>query len=97
MRVLGTTAPRISTPPESHSGATTLTAGAPKMSRATCCRIKPTPKVTSSVSRGRPYIRWMSVTSSSAPMAPPTRNPTTKENSREAPALVMICCTTYAV
>ena len=36
MRVFGTTAPKISTPPESQLGAETLTAGAPKMSRANC-------------------------------------------------------------
>ena len=94
MRVLGTTAPRISTPPDSHSGATTLTAGAPKMSRATCCRIRPTPNVTSRVSSGRSYIRWISVISSSAPIAPPTRNPTTSEISSDTPALETICCTT---
>ena len=57
--------PGSRSPPESHSGANTLTAGAPKRSRAICCRINPTPNVTSSVSSGRSYIRWIRVISSS--------------------------------
>ena len=97
IRVLGTTAPRISTPPDSHDGAMTLTAGAPKMSRATCCRISPTPKVTSRVSSGRSYIRWIRVISSSTPSRPPTTKPTTSETSRDTPALEMNFCTTKAV
>ena len=52
-RVFGTTAPKISTPPDSHGGAKTFLAGAPKMSRANCCNTSPTPKVTSKVSSGR--------------------------------------------
>ena len=35
------------------------TLGAPKMCRAACCRIRPTPNVTSRVSSGRRYIHWM--------------------------------------
>ena len=55
-RVLSTTAPRMSTPPDSHGGAVTLTAGAPKMSRATCWRISPTPTRHQEVSSGQPVI-----------------------------------------
>ncbi len=97
MRVFGTTAPRISTPPVSHVGATTLTAGAPKMSRASCWSTSPTPKVTSRVSSGRWYIRRIKVASSSTPIRPPTTKPTTREISSDAPALETTCCTTYAV
>ena len=52
-RVRGTDAPSSSTLPRRNSGTATLTAGAPQMSRAICCRTRPTPKVTSRVSSGR--------------------------------------------
>ena len=45
---------RRSIPPSASGGAVTCTFGAPKRSRATCCRIRLTPQVTSSVSSGRP-------------------------------------------
>ena len=60
--------------PRSQVGVTTSTFGAPKMSLAACCRIRLTPKVTSSVSSGRSTIRDSRVRSSSRPSAPATRN-----------------------
>ena len=63
-RVAASVTPRTATLPVSQLGAVTWTLGAPKMSRATCCRISATPQVTSSVSRGRPYNRRISRCSS---------------------------------
>ena len=94
MRVFGTTAPRISTPPDSQSGATTLTAGAPKMSRATCCRISPTPNVTSRVSSGRWYIRWMSVHLEQHAHRAADDEADEQRNDQRPPVLEITCCTT---
>ena len=68
------------------------------MSRASCCSTSPTPKVTSKVSSGLSYIRWMSVTSSSTPIRPATMNPMTSETNSDTSALETMCsCTVYAV
>ncbi len=83
--------------PCSQAGAPTSTLGAPKMLRASCCRISETPQVTSRVSSGRWYIRRISVASRITPSRPPTTKPTGMAISSEMPASPSRFCMTYAV
>ncbi len=81
--------------PDSQAGARHVcTSGAPKMSRASCCRISATPKVTSSVSSGRWYIRRMQRRPPAARPSAPATTKRDRQRRRAATArrCAMTCC-----
>jgi hypothetical protein len=96
-RAAGTWATPRLTLPDSQVGARTSTFGAPKMSRAACCKISATPQVTRRVSNGRWYIRRIRVASRITPITPPTRKPMGMASSSDTPASAMKPWATKAV
>ena len=70
-----------------HSGVATERLSGEKMERTACWRMRLTPKVAKSVSRGRPYRKRMMERSMRMPTSPETMNAAGMATMSEAPML----------